>query len=854
MGLFVIQLLPCAARQSMMIKKIQQHLLALFLTLTDSGYRKIKRSGIFDPEFYLAANPDVAEGERHPLVHYFREGWREARSPHLLFDSGFYFSQVPEIKESGVEPLLHFLDEGWRQGKKPSPFFDPFLYARIHKDLDFSMTNPLSHFLRQGWREGRFFHPYIDLQFYVQKYSDVAASGMDPLVHYIKTGRKERRQPSLFFDVSWYLDRTPVLQVMADDLLAHYALFGAGEGKSPSPVFDPAYYAAAYPDVLGQEVDLLGHYLREGERGGLRPCAWFDPAFYQKTYMGEERSSALGHYLAQGVFLGHYANGEIANLPEKPVISLIVPVYNAAAHHLGNCIRSVLYQSYPHWQLCLADDCSTSPHVRPLLEEWAAKDSRIKITFLAGNMGIAAATNAAAVLASGEYYGFLDNDDELAGECLFRIVHTISETGADLLYSDEDLIGEDGRQFSVFYKPDFNPELLLCHNYITHFVVTRRELFQRVGGLTADRAGAQDYDLFLKLSEQAAKIGHIPEVLYHWRASETSTSINHSQKEYAEEAGRQSLVAALERREIEAEVLPTELKYFYRTQRALYLLPLVSLVIYWDQQDQGPTTWLKQLIATTDYSNYEVILLYDRGTVIDGLSAYLLSLDQPVRPVEVVEGQGLATLYNLALQHCDGDYVAYVSSDVAITDRLWLSTMLEYCQMPDTGGVCARLHGDRPENAEPKPLPDLDNQSPWYYARYLQQASTLLNGLQCPQNIWSAAWECCVLNKEALDRCGGFAAADFPDIFAIHDLSFQLVERGLQIYYTPFCQVEWRADARRFTREDRHDAWIGEKLVFQKKWRQALLQGDPYFNKGKLQEGMIPLADFQEWFAGSAQG
>ncbi len=837
-----------------MIKKIQQNLLSLYLTLTNSSYRKIKKTGIFDPEFYLAENPDVAEEGRHPLVHYFRGGWREERSPGPLFDLRYYLRQSPEMSETGIDPLLHFMTDGWRQGRKPNPYFAPLDYAEMHNDLDFNKLDPLSHFIRQGWPEGRFLHPYIDPQFYLQKYPDVAESGMEPLVHYIKIGRKERRQPALFFDVSWYVDRTPVLQDIADDLLVHYALFGAAEGKSPAPVFNPAYYAATYPEIIGQEVDLLDHYLKKGMVLGLWPCAWFDPVFYQQTYLGDDPFSALGHYLSQGVFQGNYANEDVANLPNKPLISLIVPVYNVAAHHLRNCIRSVLYQSYPHWQLCLADDCSTSPHVRPLLEEWAAKDSRIKVTFLDTNLGIAGATNAAASLATGDYYGFLDNDDELSSECLYMIVKTIFETGADLLYTDEDLIGEDGRCFSIFYKPDYNPELLLCHNYVTHFVVTAKELFRKVGGFAVERAGAQDYDLFLKLSEQSAKIAHIQEVLYHWRASQTSTSINHSQKEYANEAGRQSVVAAIERRGIEAEVLHTDLKFFYRAQRELYLLPLVSVVVYWDQQDQEPAIWLKHLIATTAYANYEVIMLYDTGCIMEALHAYLMSIDQPVRPVEVAAEQGLAALYNLALPHCDGDYVAFVSSDVVITDNTWLSAMLEYCQVPDTGAVCGRLHCENSGLVEINPLPEIQNESAWYYARYLQQASILLNGLQCPQNIWSITWECCVVNKEALDQCGGFAASDFPDLFAIHDFSFQLLERGLHIYYTPYCQVDWRADARWIAQEERYDAWTAEKLHFQKKWRQTLQHGDPFFNRGKLRESQIPFADFQDWFAGSAQG
>lgn len=832
------------------MNKIKQKILSFLFALTHSSYWKIKASGIFDPIFYLETNPDVAAQGLNPLVHYLRTGWREARFPHILFDIPYYLSQFPDNRGGETEPILHFLSEGWQQGKKPSPYFDPLEYVRQKSDLDFSKINPLSHFIDNGCRDEQFLPPYIDRQFYLRKYPDVAESGVDPLTHYFTVGRKEQRQPALFFDVSWYLDRAPVLQEMAENVLMHYFVHGAAEGKSPTPVFDPEYYRATYGDVIGEEKDLLAHYLKIGERAGLRPCAWFDPVFYRQTYCGDAASSALGHFLSEGVYHCHFPNREVRELLEKPIISVIVPVYNIAAHNLNNCIRSVLYQSYPHWQLCLADDCSTSTHVRPLLQEWAAKDRRIKVTFLDENLGISGATNSAAALATGDYLGFLDNDDELAPECLFRIVETITTTGADLLYTDEDLIGDGAHRFSVFYKPDYNPELLLCHNYVTHFVVTARRLFDMVGGVAADRAGAQDYDLFLKLSEQAGKIVHIPEILYHWRASETSTSINHRQKEYADEAGRLAVAAAVDRRELQAEVLPTDLKFFYRTQRELCLMPLVSVVIYWDQQDQEPAGWLKNILSITSYTNYEILLLHDIEMAIDALHTSLASSNQPVKTLAVAGFQGLATLYNQALEHCDGDYVAFLSSDVVITDGAWLSALLEYCQRPDTGAVWGHLQCENADLVEVTPLPDIQSQSTWYYSRYLQQASILLNGLQCPQNTWSVAWECCVLKKEALDQCGGFAAGPFPDLFSIHDLCFQFLERGLQIHYTPYCRMDWRADARRLDQEALNQSWTAEKLEFQKKWRRRLQQGDPFFNTGKLQEAQIGAADFQQWIAG----
>ena len=831
-----------------MMTSVKQKILYLFLFLRDGDFRQLCRSGIFDGEYYLANNPDVVAAAGHPLVHYYRGGWREGRSPSLLFDSRFYWQQAPVLAPGSIEPIRHFIREGWRQGRKPSPYFDPLYYAGRNRNADFADCDPLSHYILRGRDTGLYAHPYIDPDFYRSTYPDVASGDLPPLEHYITIGRKENRQPGVFFDTSWYLDRTPVLREYKDALLAHYYLYGAAEGKSPVPVFDPDFYRSASQDHIVVAKDLLGHYLETGEALGLRPCSWFDPVYYKEKYCPDNAASLLGHFLAEGVWQGHFPNRHVAELPQRPVISILVPVYNAKAHHLNNCIRSVLYQSYPHWQLCLADDCSTEPHVRPLLQEWAERDRRIKLIFLDTNRGIAEATNAAATLADGEYIGFLDNDDELASECLYRIVRTIIDTRADLLYSDEDLIGEDGRRFSVFHKPDLNPELLLCHNYVTHFVVTAGSLWQQVGGMAGDKSGAQDYDLFLRLSEIAQKTVHIPEVLYHWRASETSTSINHGQKEYADEAGRRSVVEALQRRGIEAEVLGTDFKFYYRVKRELYLLPLVSLVVTGGREDAECTAWVENLLRCTEYANFEMIVLRRRGESGAALAACAAASDRPVKIIEYDGLAGLASLCNLALPRCDGEYVVLLDDALEPADGYWLSALMEYCQRPDTGIVAGYMEMEPVAGVEVTPVPDIGNRSPQYYARFVQQASVLLNGLHCPQNIWCAPGICCAVSRDILD--GGLDAENFPHLFALHDLSFSCRKKGKLIYYTPHCRLK-PGDGRHVCRSGDAAAWQREKERFQEKWRQVLQQGDPFYNFEKPQEAGISREDFLRWFAGA---
>ncbi len=828
------------------MRRLQEKILSRYLYIFDRKFRKICRSGVFDADYYLKANPDVAEQHVDPLLHYYRTGWKEDRSPSLLFNLRYY-KKPASIEGDAGEPLSEYLLGGWKNDTTFNPYFNSSYYTEQLRDIDWSLTDPLTHYVQTGWKEGQSPCPYFDHVYYAGKYTDLEEE-TDPFRQYILSGWRESRQPSPAFDPDWYRDRSEALLDYPDDLLIHYSDFGIAEGKSPVPVFDPAWYATLCQQEGRTPRDHFADYLRHGENQGAFPCPWFDPHFYAATYLGDGQGSPLLHFITEGVFRGHYPNRAVQNLERKPVISILVPVFNAKAHFLRNCIRSVLYQSYPHWQLCLADDGSTEPHIRPLLEEWAAKDSRIRLVFLETNQGIAAATTAAAALADGEYLGFLDNDDELAPECLFRIASAIGESGSDLLYTDEDLIGEDGRRFSVFHKPDYNPELLLCHNYVTHFVVTARKLWSQAGGLDGEKSGAQDHDLFLRLSERAGRILHIPEVLYHWRASETSTSINHDQKQYANEAGRKAVDDALLRREIDAAVHYTDLKFFYRVRRTLNILPLVSLVVFSSRDDEQCAAWLDSLLQTTEYVNFEVIVLR-AGPEGRALAAYAAASDRPVKIVQDDSGSGMAELVNRLLPRCDGEYLVLLSDACEPENGYWLSALMEYCQRPETAIVCGHAELPSQTAGEVTPIPDIASQSPYYYARFLREASVLLNGPHCPQNTWCAAGFFCAISREMLDACEGFDADTFPMLFALDDFSFKCVEKGGQIFYTPNCRLRLTGGSEIVPSGD-SEALLEEQRLFQQKWRQRLHAGDPFYNLGKLAEADIAREEFLKWFVG----
>ncbi len=493
------------------------------------------------------------------------------------------------------------------------PLFDAAYYRARYLDHSFS-GNPFIHFLTRGYQRRYRPGPFFDYDVYEQSYNWQPGLG-NPLKHYMSSADRWRR-PGIFFDTDWYRDKTPALHATISDPVKHYLLHGSAEGKSPIPIFEPEFYKEFMADDP-VSTDCLSHYLTFAIADHTPPSALFDPLYYRNRYSTEMGDfSSLEHYLRKGVYAANYTAERIENLKRKPLISIIVPVYNPDPCFLNNCIRSVLYQQYPHWQLCLADDGSTRKEISQQLKDWQARDERIKVVFLPQNQGISGASNKAGELADGDYFGFLDNDDELAPDCLYYIAQAIADQGADVIYTDEDLVGDDGRRFSIFHKPDFNRALLYSHNYITHFVAVSRTLYEDCGGLSPEYDGAQDFDFMLKVTDRAVKIVHIPRVLYHWRATKTSTSINHDQKGYAHEAGRRALQAYLDQNSAGAAALDGGINYSYRVTKELGTEPSVTVVV-WSETGTAGIGQFETLKEKTAYGNCQFAVIVEaerRGT------------------------------------------------------------------------------------------------------------------------------------------------------------------------------------------------------------------------------------------------
>jgi len=527
--------------------------------------------------------------------------------------------------------------------------------------------------------------------------------------------------------------------------------------------------------LLAQLPLLAPKALRLWKRAGLAGIRWRLRLFWHQTH-GYDLWLLSHDRLDDASRRTVLAN--IDGMANRPLISILMPTHNTPELWLRRAIDSVRGQLYPHWQLCIADDASTAPHVRPLLESFAASDERIRLRFRASPGHISLASATALELAEGEFIALLDHDDELHPLALYRVAAEINlHPDVELIYSDEDKIGTDGRRYDPHFKPDWNPELLRTQNYICHLAVYRAQTLQAVGGFRLGLEGAQDWDIALRVSENANCIRHLPYILYHWRTVPGSTARSDSAKDYALGAGCRAVQDHLERR---GEKAVAELLDFghLRIRRVLPdPPPRVSIIL--NPTKQGATTLrcLESLEHLTHYPDYEVLVA---GGLAPGVSVDQRGLAEsaphfgPELPLRDL---------NQAASRANGMFLCFVNGACEIPNSEWLTELIAQSLQPEVGAVGARLL--RPDGRVWHAGYWLDSERV-VVAPYCGAPATfpgLMNRALLQQNISAVSAACMVVSKSYFEQIGGFdeAAGCYADI----DLCLKLHEIGLRNVWTP---------------------------------------------------------------------
>lgn len=498
---------------------------------------------------------------------------------------------------------------------------------------------------------------------------------------------------------------------------------------------------------------------------------------------------------------------DLAHWDRPPLLSIVMPVYNTPERFLRRAMESVRQQCYPHWELCIADDASSDPTVHAVLQEYAARDARIKLVWRKENGHIGAASNSALALASGEFVCLLDHDDVLTPHALYMVARAIrAYPGVDLLYSDEDKIDEQGRRFDPFFKPDWNPDLFLSYNYFNHFGVFRTRLMRDLGGFRLGYEGSEDYDLVLRAIARVGqdKVRHIPHVLYHWGAIPGSAAVSHSEKPYALQAAIQAVSEHLASQHMDAQV--EESAPGSGTLRVRYALPaklpLVSIIIPTRDGYALLRQCLESISAKTTYPHFEILVI-DNGSEDPQVLDYLRTMAAN-RGIRVLRDDGpfnYSALNNAAARLAQGELLCLMNNDIEVISPDWLDEMVSQALRPDIGMVGCRLWYPDDSLQHAGVILGIGGVAGHAHHKLTRSQGGYFSRAQLVQNYSAITAACAVVRAAVFWQVNGFDAENLAVAFNDTDLCLRIGEAGYRNVWTPYAELYHHESASRGSEE-----------------------------------------------------
>lgn len=521
--------------------------------------------------------------------------------------------------------------------------------------------------------------------------------------------------------------------------------------------------------------------------------------------------------------------------PHQPKISLLMPTYNTDPLLLRAAFNSISRQIYPHWELCVADDCSTDPRVREEIAAFAKRDRRVKPVLLQHNQGVSAATNRAFDAASGDFVALMDHDDLLEPQALFRLAESMVEDAPDFIYSDEVIVDEDGESVLGYaLRPQFSAEYLRAHPYIVHMVAFRAELFRSLGGLDEHLTISQDYDLILRATEAAHRIVHIPEILYRWRTRRAS--VGHQRKDEVMEVSQQVLRRHLERLGWQGTVSSGPSFNFFDVRQQRQAGLRVAIVIPTKNHGALVRQCIESIERTCSGVAYDIVVVNHDST--DAASIEYFDALRPVHHVLDYSGPfNFSTINNWAVRQLEPgrhSHYLFCNNDIEAIEDGWLARMLEIGQRTDVGAVGAKLLYPDHELCQHAGVGVGMFGAAEHYGKFMATHvgdGSLEHGhmgrMIVSHEMSAVTAACMLVSRAAFDVVGGYddaLAVGFGDV----DLCLRIRQAGLLVV---FCAPAVLVHHESFSRgKSTHDPHPEDSALFRARWAALLAQGDPYFN------------------------
>lgn len=525
-----------------------------------------------------------------------------------------------------------------------------------------------------------------------------------------------------------------------------------------------------------------------------------------------------------------------AAFTDPPKFSFVIPAYKTPERYLTALLDSILAQTYPHWEVCIADGSPEEASVASVMERYSAGDNRFHYILLDGNKGIAGNTNAALAMATGDFIVLADHDDAITPNALYECAKVLEEhPNCDVLYSDEDKMDMDGKAyFDAHFKPDFNIDLLRSVNYICHLFVVKRSLQETVGGFRKTFDGAQDYDFIFRCVEQATQVCHIPKVLYHWRCHQGSTAENPQSKLYAFEAGGRAIMAHYQRVGIAAEKVEKGVEYgIYHTVFRIKGNPLVSIIIPNKDHAVDLDLVITSFMERASYRNFEFIVIENNSTD-PATFDYYKDVQQKYENVHVVTWDqefNFSAINNYGVSFAKGEYLLLLNNDTELIQADLLEEMLGYCQRHDVGIVGARLLYEDDTIQHAGVVIGFGGIAGHAFVGLHKAENSYFHRAMSAQDYSAVTAACMMTKKSVFHQVNGLSeelAVAFNDI----DYCMKVRELGLLVVYNPYA-VLYHYESKSRGLEDtpeKVERFNREVRTFAQRWSRILKEGDPYYN------------------------
>jgi GT2 family glycosyltransferase len=552
---------------------------------------------------------------------------------------------------------------------------------------------------------------------------------------------------------------------------------------------------------------------------------------YSEWIKNIERKSRISADLADAL---------IEKLHHQPLITIIMPCYETPPHFLREAIASIQVQHYPHWELCLVDDASPSNQILQIVSEFANNDRRIRVQRREKNGHISAASNTALEMARGEWVVLMDHDDLLSVTALLELAIEINKhPDVQIIYSDEDHIDASLNRSNPYFKPDFDPDLLLGQNMVNHLGAYRRDLIVSIGGFREGFEGAQDHDLILRASAACTPdtVRHIPSILYHWRQQAGPASFSERSLEKCLVASRLAVTDHLKDKGINASVSPASLAGNYnRIQFPIPTpAPKVSIVIPTRDRAYLLEACADGLLHRTDYKDFE-ILVADNGSTEDSTKQLFQKFER-LSNVKILSLPGpfnYSRLNNQAVLQATGEVLVLLNNDTDVIGPGWLTEMVSHAIRPEIGAVGAKLlyENNTVQHAGVVLGVGWPGGVAAHYALGIARDEPgLFGSLALLRSVSAVTGACLAVRRELYNAVGGLDENNLAVAFNDIDFCLRLREQGYRNVWTPFAELyHYESISRGDDLSGKKLARFQKEVAYMRKRWGSTLDDDPYWN------------------------